>query len=303
MARTGEHIAFIGFGEAGQAFASGFGDEDGTPDLRAYDVKADGPDAAMMQAVYARLGVDGAATSDAACNRAQAIFSLVTAEEAGRAAATAAQNPLAGALFFDCNSCAPETKRQSCEMIEAAGGRYVDVAVMAPVHPKRHKAPCLLAGPHAQAAQALMQTLGMDVQIAGGEVGAASGRKMIRSVMIKGLEALTLECFLAARKYGIEDDIMASLDASFPGFDWPTRAPYMIERAMTHGIRRAAEMREVEKNLMDLGIDPSMTTGTVARQDQVGAMGLDASEIGETDLKALTGAILKRLRTEGRNTE
>ena len=303
MMKTSGHIAFIGFGEAGQAFASGFAEAGIAPALQAYDIKTDGSGAAAMHAAFARHEVVGASKSAAVCEGAQAIFSLVTAEEAGQAAKAAAQSRLEGALYLDCNSCAPDTKRQSAEVIEAAGGRHVDVAVMTPVHPRRHKAPCLLAGPHAQAAQDLMQSLGMNVEIAGDQIGDASSRKMIRSVMVKGLEALTLECFLAARKYGIEDDIMASLDASYPGFDWPTRAPYMIERAMTHGIRRAAEMREVEKTLLDLGIDPLITRGTVARQDQVGTMGLDAGQIGETDLKALTDAVLARLDgTPGRKT-
>ena len=113
--------------------------------------------------------------------------------------------------------------------------------------------------------------------------------------MVKGLEALTLECFLAARKAGIEDDILASLDTSYPGFDWPKRAPYMIERAITHGARRAAEMREVAQTLRDLGLEPTMTRGTVARQSEASDLGLNARDIGADDLSALTQAFLNAL--------
>ena len=292
-------IAFIGFGEAAQAFASGFRAEPVNPSCQTFDIKLNGPDASAIETACTTLGVTAQPTSAAACKPARAIFSMVTAEEAATAAATAAQTPLNGTLFLDCNSCAPDTKRQSEALITTAGGRYVDVAIMTPVHPKLHRSPCLVSGPHAEAATDLMQTLGMTASIAGAEIGAASGRKMIRSVMIKGLEALTLECFLAARKFGIEDDIMASLDKSYPGFDWPTRAPYMMERAMTHGIRRAAEMREVAKTLHDLGIAPHMTTGTVARQQEVGDMALNAADIGEEDLRAMADAILSHLPQMG----
>jgi len=298
LENAGKTISFIGFGEAGQAFSSGFSEEAPVVEMRAFDIKTDGPGAEQKREDYRRHAVTGTKTCADVCRKTDAIFSLVTAEQAGAAAEAAAQTALDDVFYLDCNSCAPYTKRCVAARIETAGGRYVDVAVMTPVHPKRHRSPCLLAGPHAEAAHEMMVGLGMDVRIAGDDVGAASAHKMIRSVMIKGLEGLTLECFLAARKYGIVDEIMTSLDNSFPGFGWPERAPYMMERAITHGTRRAAEMREVERTLSDIGIDPHMTAGTVARQSQVGALGLNAEEIGAEEITALSDAILDRLNVE-----
>lgn len=295
---SGLKIAFLGFGEAAQAFTTGILQANPSIDVKAFDTKTDSRDAENKRADYARCSVTGARTSLAACENTDIIFSLVTADQAKVAAAQLAQEGLKGQLFLDCNSCAPDTKRRSAKLIEAAGGRYVDVAVMTPVHPRLHKSPCLLAGPHADTARDAMASLGMDVQVAGGDVGAASTRKMVRSIMIKGLEALTLECFLAARKAGIEDDITASLEASFPGFDWARRAPYMMERAITHGTRRAAEMEEVVQTLHDLGIAPHATAGTVVRQREVGALGLDAAAIGADQLGALADAVNAALATK-----
>lgn len=291
----GQKISFVGFGEAATAFAFGFQQETPGLDLQAFDIKTDGHNAAAMWDRYEASGVIGTKDCDQLCDDSAVIFSLVTADQAASAAETAANAGLNGTLFLDCNSCAPETKRRSAKVIEAAGGRYVDVAVMTPVHPKLHKSPCLLGGPHADDARAVMEGLGMSVEVAGADIGDASTRKMIRSVMIKGLEALTLECFLAARKAGIEGDILASLEASYPGFDWQSRAPYMMERAATHGIRRAAEMQEVAQTLRDLGMTPHMTDGTVARQRQVGDIGLTISPETATDLKQISDAILEGL--------
>ena len=103
-------------------------------------------------------------------------------------------------------------------------------------------------------------------------------RKMLRSVMIKGLEALMLECLLAARKAGVERETLASLEASFPGFGWDTRAAYNIERVTTHGLRRAAEMREVVKTVEALGLPTDMSNATVAWQERIGALGLPPGE-------------------------
>ncbi len=292
------NLSFIGFGEAGQAFAKGLLTEDHAIKMRGFDIKMDGLEAAAKQENFDTYSVLSEASHAAACKGTDVIFSLVTAEQAESAAKSAAEQGLNGALYLDCNSCAPNTKRRSAQIIEAAGGRYVDVAVMTPVHPKLHKAPCLIAGPHAEAALQATQSIGMATTLAGDEVGAASTRKMIRSVMIKGLEALTLECMLAARQAGVEDDILASLEISFPGFEWDRRAPYMIERMATHGIRRAAEMREVVKTLDDLGVGSQMTQGTVTRQADVGAMGLHVSEADATNIPALTDTILAEMNVE-----
>ena len=148
------NITFIGFGEAAQAFSKRLTQENQPVDLRAFDIKTDGPEAAAKRAEYDAFGVDGTATCAEACRNANLIFSLVTAEQAETAALSAAKADLGGALYFDCNSGSPNTKLRSARKITAAGGRYVDVAVMTPVHPQLHRAPCLLAGPDAKAARA-----------------------------------------------------------------------------------------------------------------------------------------------------
>jgi hypothetical protein len=84
--------------------------------------------------------------------------------------------------------------------------------------------------------------------------------------MVKGLEALTAECVLAAYAAGVEDEVLGSLSKSHPGTDWPRAAAYNFERAIVHGARRAAEMEEVAKTLEDLGLYADVTQGTIAWQ-------------------------------------
>jgi 3-hydroxyisobutyrate dehydrogenase-like beta-hydroxyacid dehydrogenase len=191
-----------------------------------------------------------------------AVLSLVTADQALVVAQMAANCLSPGALFFDMNSVAPDTKCAAAALVEAAGGHYVDVAVMAPVDPARLGVPLLVSGPHADAGAAKLTALGFtNVRTVAGDVGRASSIKMIRSVMVKGVEALTAEMMLAARRAGVADDVLASL-----GDGWPRKAAYNLERMTMHGLRRAAEMEEVVKTLTALDVDPVMTRGTVARQ-------------------------------------
>ena len=151
--------------------------------------------------------------------------------------------------------------------ITAAGGHYIDVAVLAPVEPSRLAVPLLISGDAADEALAMLRSIGFrDLRAIGGEVGRASAIKMIRSIMIKGVEALTDEMMAAAQRADVTEEVLASLDASEKLKPWAERAAYNMERMATHGLRRAAEMEEVAKTLTALDVAPVMTNGTVLRQ-------------------------------------
>ena len=250
-------VALVGFGEAGEAFARSQG---WRAEARGWDLLPE------RRAAMAACGVDTADNvADALGDRAF-LLSLVTADAALAAARDYAPLLPEGALWCDMNSVAPDTKREAAAAIELAGGRYVDVAVMAPVD-KGMAVPLLVSGPHALAAQPLLEALGFrNVCVVGEEIGRASAIKMIRSVMVKGLEALSWECAAAARAAGVFDEVMASLDASEKAIGWAERVAYNRERMETHGLRRAAEMEESAKTLQGLGIEPVMTRGTVELQ-------------------------------------
>jgi 3-hydroxyisobutyrate dehydrogenase-like beta-hydroxyacid dehydrogenase len=213
----------------------------------------------------------GASAGDAVKN-ADLIVAAVTAASSLDAAQAAKPFLRRDQYYLDINSVSPARKQLTGKLIDEVG-RYVDMAVMAPVHPARHQTPSLLSGPHAARVEPILLALDMKVSVAGPTVGAAAAIKMVRSVMVKGLEALTLECFLAARRTGVEDEIIASLSKSYPGLDWPKLVEYNLERMANHGIRRAHEMEEVADTLHELGIDPHMTAGTIRRQLEMGELG------------------------------
>lgn len=254
--------ALIGFGEAGSTFAraGGWG-----PFSRAYDI------ADARRAIASECGVTATDSPDEALAGAAIALSLVTADSALSVARDYARFLKPGAIWCDMNSVAPDTKRAAAQAVEAAGGRYVDVAVMAPVDPKALDVPLLLAGTAADEAQAALNALGFrNTRIVGTEIGRASAIKMVRSVMVKGLEALTAELVLAAERAGVLDEVLASLDASEKLVPWAERADYNLDRMLLHGRRRAAEMHESAETLQSLGISPMMTENTVNWQQAIG---------------------------------
>lgn len=287
-------IVLLGFGEAGRAFARGW-DEPLRSRTVAYDIKLHDHGARDdIAGACAAIGVACVEELSAALAGASHIFSLVTADRANEAASQAAAHLEAGAFFLDCNSCSPATKKASEETIAATGGRYVDVAVMAPVAAALHRTPLLLSGRHAAEAYAALQGFDMRPSIAGDKVGEASAIKMLRSVMVKGLEALTAECMLAARRAGVEEAVLASLQASDPHWNWADRAAYNLERMMVHGARRAAEMEEVANTIAELGLPSRMAQAIALWQRELAALGLDG---GAADVASRTDRILRCLKS------
>ena len=118
---------------------------------------------------------------------------------------------------------------------------------------------------------------------------------MVRSVMIKGIEALVCECVLTGERAGVTEAVLATLEDTFPGFDWPARSAYMLERVMTHGVRRAAEMREVAVTVDGFGLDGAMSRACVEWQQRIGDLKLNAKAIGAEDYRELAAAIFAKL--------
>lgn len=292
----GPRIALIGMGEAAEAFATGWGDAAGG--VTAFDIAAmgEGAGAGLPATRAARARARIAPDRRQALDGADAAFCLVTADQAGPAAEACAPLVPRGMFWFDGNSCSPGAKRRAAAIIDAAGGRYVDLAIMAPVHPRLHRTPLMIAGPHAEDAAVVLDALGMSFRIAGAAVGDASSIKMIRSVMIKGMEALSAECLLAARRAGVEEAVLESLQSSNPGTDWRAQTAYNLERMMNHGRRRAAEMREVAVTLAELGLPNDLAGATAGWQQRIGDLALDA---GAEDPAARADAILAAMEAKG----
>ena len=270
-------FAVIGFGEVGRILAADLLAAGAQP-AGLYDVQFADPGSRPSRSVEPPLAA--AATALDAVRRAQLVISAVTAANGLDAARSVAGGLEPGAFFLDVNSVSPEVKRQSAQAVTAAGGRYVEAAVMTSVPPKRIAAPMLLGGPHAEAFLEMATPLGFCAQVYSPQIGRASAVKMCRSVMIKGMEALVAESLLTARRLGVEQDVLASLQDTI-ATDWQALARYMLMRSLKHGKRRAEEAREVARTVAEAHIEPLMSRAIAERQDLAWRLGegldLDAS--------------------------
>jgi 3-hydroxyisobutyrate dehydrogenase-like beta-hydroxyacid dehydrogenase len=298
MPNASPTITFIGFGEAGQAIAAGLR-EAGVERMAAWDILFPKPEGDKLRQAGEGSGVRCAGSAADAVRGADIVVSAVTAASSVEAALSTKAHLHGTPFFLDINSVSPGRKQETAKLLGDAA-RYVDVAVLAPIHPARHQTPMLLAGIAAAAVAPTLAALGMRASIAGPEIGAAAAIKMVRSVMIKGIEALTLECFLAAARAGVIDEVAHSMKNNYPGLDWAKIVPYNLERMANHGERRAAEMEEAADTLRELGVEPLMATATVKRQREMGQIGTRQSVRGVLDkdratmLRAISAAARDR---------
>jgi len=257
----------VGFGEAGSILGAELAATG--REVVTYDILLDTPASRGSMLEKAHLArVQTADSFSAAVKDADLVISAVTAASSAEVAGQARKAMRAGQIFLDINSCSPATKRSNSQAVESSGAEYVEAAVMAPVPPQRLKVPMLLGGRRAAEFAPVLCGLGLNATFISDEIGVASAVKMCRSVVIKGLEALAIESMLAARRFGAEKEVLASLQGTFPGMGWQDKLPdYLISRVAEHGRRRAAEMREVAHTLEGVGVEPTMALATAARQD------------------------------------
>jgi 3-hydroxyisobutyrate dehydrogenase-like beta-hydroxyacid dehydrogenase len=262
------HIAFIGFGEVGQRFSRDLLKNTGVS-IRTFDILFDKPGENQNLAGRAKaIGVAPCANSGQAIRGAHVVISAVTADVSEKAAADAAAFVAKDQIFFDINSASPETKRRSAATIVNAGGAFVEGAVMAPVLKPGIRVPILAGGPAAERLAALLNGFGMNIECVASDYGKASAIKLCRSIMIKGMEALMLDCVPACRAWGVSDRVFASLGETFPSIDWGKLAEAMTERVEVHGVRRSAEMREAAEMLAAAGLNPSLALAVAEAQSR-----------------------------------
>jgi 3-hydroxyisobutyrate dehydrogenase-like beta-hydroxyacid dehydrogenase len=264
-----QKFAVIGFGEAGSILGADL--VAAGCEVAMYDILLDSPSSrAQMRDRAQRARVRAADTFDDAVAGMQVVISAVTASSSADVAARAAGVLRSGQVLLDINSVSPAKKKSNAALVEAAGADYVEAAVMAPVPPQRLQVPMLLGGKRAAALAEQLRGVGMNATALAEEIGVASAVKMCRSIVIKGLEALTMESMLAARRFGAEREVLESLNGTFPSMGWTGELPdYLISRAAEHGRRRAAEMREVARTLEDVEVAPTMALATAERQEWV----------------------------------
>ena len=272
----GTTLGIIGYGEVGGIFGRDLLPKEGIDAIWVWDLKFDGSPAGV--AARAAAEADGMRVADGMadlCAQADLLISAVTASNTLAVAEAAAPHAKAGAQFLDLNSASPGTKERAAKAMEAVGVGYVEAGVMTSVPPYGIAVPIVLGGAGAEALAFKLVAWGMDARAVSEKLGVASAIKMSRSIMIKGLEALVIESYTTARRYGVEAHVLPTLKETFPQIDWEQQGAYFFSRVVQHGKRRAEEMREAARTVQEAGFEPLMTAAIASKQDWVAQQARD----------------------------
>lgn len=286
MTRT---VGLIGLGEAGSAIASGLLAQAGVT-VVGYDVRASEP------AERGRLDGLGVVVAESLGDLAASTDTIISLTSA-KVAVPVAQALVGGLseqhVYSDWNSTSPQRKREVAAVIEPSGARFADGAVLAAVPPHQHRVPVLLSGAGAAVLVERLAPYQMALENLGGEVGQASAVKMFRSLLVKGLEALLLECAIGASAYGATERVLTSMNGTLPTSDWNELAAYLLTRTLGHAERRAEELRQVAGTLEDVGVAPYLATAGAQRLQWVSDIGVRAvsAEAGIDYWATLAGII------------
>jgi 3-hydroxyisobutyrate dehydrogenase-like beta-hydroxyacid dehydrogenase len=273
-------VAVLGLGEAGGTIAR---------DLAAAGVQVRGYD----PAVPAPPGVTAAASDADACQGADLVLSLTTANEAEKALEQAlpglavtggpggtsprhGEDGLSGApgqtVYADANTASAGLKQGLATTADEAGVPFADIALMAPVPGRGLHTPMVVSGPAAEDVARLLGACGATVSVLPGPAGAAATRKLLRSVFYKGMAAAAIEALHAARAAGCEDWLREHIAAELAAADAGTLAR-LEQGSYQHARRREHEMAAATDLLNELSVPPRVTRASQRWLNQLASEG------------------------------
>jgi 3-hydroxyisobutyrate dehydrogenase-like beta-hydroxyacid dehydrogenase len=237
------HIALLGLGEAGTAFAT---------DLIGLGVTTAGWDPVSTRSVS---GLRRSGSAAEAVQGAGLVLSLTSGASALAAAEAVAPALSPQTLFADLNTTGIAVKRAIATAVRAVGASFADVALLAPVPGRGIRTPALASGDGAARYAEIMRSLGVQVDVVGPDPGAAAARKLLRSVFMKGLAASVLESLAAAEAAGCADWLRADIVATLRDAD-ESLVDRLVVGSEQHAVRRVAEMEAAAELLRELGVEP-----------------------------------------------
>ncbi len=259
----GPRICVFGLGEAGSLLAG---------DLAAAGVETTGYDPAP---VATPPGVERHDDPRSAAAGADMVLAVTAAADATGALTQALDAIPRGAIYADLATAAAGLKRRLAARAAGTGIEFADVALMAPVAGSGLRTPALASGPGAGRVVTVLGPLGMPVEHVGDEPGAAATRKLLRSVVVKGLTAVVMESLRAAAAAGLAEETWDNIVAQLTAAD-EDLIRRLVAGTERHAARRVHEMEAAAELLRELGVEPTMTEATT---EHLRAVAADAATV------------------------
>jgi 3-hydroxyisobutyrate dehydrogenase-like beta-hydroxyacid dehydrogenase len=292
--RTQFRLGLVGYGEIGSTLGAGLRGA-GLEAIACYDKYAfDGPYADLIQARAQEAGVTLVRTNGELAEAADLIVSVTPGAASLESADAFAPVLTSRHTFLDFASATPKIKQTVAQKLEASGALLGDGSIEGtPLH--GYSMRMLSSGPAGERVCDLLNPWGMQIAFTGPVLGTASGIKIIRSVLIKGIEALTDEMLLAARQYGIDEVVLASASKTLAR-PWMDTVQSLTPSGAVHAKRRAEELEMSAEAVADAGVEPIMARAVAQRLRWKESLGLKdhfKGVVPATYQEALDAMVLK----------
>jgi 3-hydroxyisobutyrate dehydrogenase-like beta-hydroxyacid dehydrogenase len=226
-------------------------------------------------------GVRSAGSPGEALEGADVVIAAVPASSAADVVTTCALHLAAGQIYADPSSALPSAKRAAAVIVEGAGAQYVDVAVLGTVVMSGAHVPMLAAGGGAAEWQRQAAAVGLNVTGIAGRAGDAALVKLLRSVYMKGRDALVFEMVLAARRHGVQDAVLSSIGGAGEQVPFPSLAERVVCSLAVYAGRRADELADAASLVREVGVEPLMARAGEDRLRRLARSGLSGHFAGE----------------------
>lgn len=247
-------LALIGYGEVGRRYASAFAATSGhTLDL------CDVHKPAAAEEIPGTWH-DGAGPW---LRNKEAVLLCVNGGSSLPAARGALPFMSPGSLLADMTTAAPDDKRIAAEEAASRAISYVDAVILSPIALSGARTPLACAGPGANRFKELMTQVGAPVRVLTGRVGDAAALKLLRSIFMKGLEALAVESFAAAEHYGMRGELLESLsDLDEAGVRKMLEA--LVRSHLVHARRKRSEVEQARAQVARADFPTDLLAGIEA---------------------------------------
>lgn len=265
-------ISFIGLGSVGMYYSEGLIANGAS--VKGYDIMVGNPRFEERVAKCREIGIDVVENMEALLSDADIIL-VATAPAVAFATAESAKPYLKeGQVYVELNSAVPAVKRQIEKSLAEVGVSVVDGTTMSSVDMMKYKALINFAGPKAKEVVAVLQGYKMNAHYFGEVVGEACAFKVVRSIFMKGYEAVLMECAEAAYHYGVMDNVLESIAQFFDPKPAAEQFTMFINTDAVFAKRRGEEVGAVAQMLADDGINNTMAAAAAQKLGWIADLGL-----------------------------
>lgn len=254
-------VGLIGFGEVARSISEGLKENEHVL-LHAFHHKGIHVPSSMKETAYS-LEVELTESLQKLAEKSDVILNVTRSNAAKQTAYEILPFLTVNHLYLDLNSTNPNLMREISEKFDEKRRVFIDGVLLEPLPIKKHQASIIISGFNAEKAASLLNSIGMNVEVLDDKPGSASSFKLVKSIFMKGLSALLIETYVAAKMSGNgSDKIMESIEQSL-SIPFEKLLNRFLNGTVLHAKRRILEMEDANSFAFELGMEPIMTNATI----------------------------------------